>query len=255
MSQKKDKSKQYFLITGASSGLGYAVTMQLLKEGHHLFLVARRENILQELFKNHSKQIHYMAGDVCENEFIKQLNLQLPDSISGAFINAGGPPAKTILETTLQDWDLAYNQLIRWKIQLTQILIPKLLKNYYGRIVFSESTSINRPVKNLVLSNSLRMAIIGFVKTLVLEHERSGITFNILAPGYHDTSALERLYNKISLQDKITIDEAKAKLSSSIPAGNIGSVDDYASLASWLLGFKSSFVTGQIFTIDGGASI
>jgi 3-oxoacyl-[acyl-carrier protein] reductase len=160
-----------------------------------------------------------------------------------------------MLETTLQDWDLAYNQLIRWKIQLTQILIPKLLKNQYGRIVYTESTSINRPVKNLVLSNSLRMSIIGFVKTLVLEHGKSGITFNILAPGYHDTRALERLYKKLSVQDEITIDEAKLKLTSSIPVGEIGSVDDYASLASWLLSLKSSFVTGQVFTIDGGASI
>jgi 3-oxoacyl-[acyl-carrier protein] reductase len=255
MSEKKIASIQYFLIIGASSGLGHAVAMQLLKEGHHVFLVARRENILFELFQNHSKQVQYLAGDVCDEEFIKQLDLHLPDCLTGAFINAGGPPAKTMLETTLQDWDLAYNQLIRWKIQLTQILIPKLLKNQYGRIVYSESTSINRPVKNLVLSNSLRMSIIGFIKTLVLEHDKSGITFNILAPGYHDTSALERLYKKLSVQDEITLDEAKIKLTSSIPAGEIGSVDDYASLASWLLSKNSSFVTGQVFTIDGGASI
>jgi len=255
MTENTKLTNQLFLVTGASSGLGLAVALQLIQNGHKVFLVARRENILQEMSEKYPKQVHYYAGDVCAELFIKQLALKLPDNITGAFINAGGPPAKTTLETTLQDWDLAYNQLIRWKIQLTQILIPKFQANIYGRIVFSESTSITRPVKNLILSNSLRMAIIGLVKTLALEHEKSGITFNILAPGYHATKALDRLYEKLSLQDKTTIKDAKVKIASSVPVGNIGSVEDYASLAAWLLSEKSSFVTGQIFNIDGGASI
>ncbi len=252
---KPDSTIQKFLITGASSGLGLEVARYLLAQGHDVFLVARRESLLEEINLEFSNKATCLAGDLTDEKFLHQLVKKLPADLNGVFINAGGPPAKLFTETTLNDWDEAYKILIRWKVFLIQNLLPIFKKNDYGRIILSESTSINRPLKNLVLSNSLRMAIIGLVKTLVMENQKSGITFNILAPGYHETKALERLYEKLSIQEGISIYQAKDILTSAIPTGKTGSVEDFASLASWLLSSKSSFVTGQIFTIDGGVSI
>lgn len=255
MPHKPDSTSQKFLITGASSGLGLEVANQLIAQGHEVILVARRKSLLEETVLKFTNKATYLAGDLTDEKFINQLIMKLPLDLSGVYINAGGPPAKLFSETTLTDWDEAYKILIRWKVLLIQNLLPIFKKNNYGRIILSESTSINRPVKNLVLSNSLRMTIIGLVKTLVMENQKSGITFNILAPGYHETKALERLYEKLSIQEGISIKQAKDKLASSIPTGETGSVEDFASLVSWLLCSKSSFVTGQIFTIDGGVSI
>lgn len=248
-------NREIFLITGASSGLGLAVANALIHNGHEVILVARNESKLKEICAKQPQQASYICGDLSQESFVRYMVSKLPENLSGAFINAGGPPAKTTAETTLEDWDNAYNLLIRWKVQLTRELIPLFQKQGYGRIVYSESTSVTRPVENLALSNSLRMAIVGLTRTLVNEYKNSGITFNVLAPGYHETKALERLYDKLSQQQSITVDKARELIAQKIPTGSTGDVLHYASLACWLLGSQSDFITGQVINVDGGVSI
>jgi 3-oxoacyl-[acyl-carrier protein] reductase len=173
--------------------------------------------------------------------------------LHGDFVNAGGPPAMTIGETGISDWDSGYRLLIRWKIDLILRLLPRFTAKGYGRILFSESSSIKQPVENLVLSNSLRMTIAGFSKSLAQEYAPSGITSNLIAPGYHNTKAVERLYVKKSEKEGISIEEAKKKVEERIPMGKAGDPGDFASLACWLLSPLSQFVTGQVYALEGGA--
>lgn len=250
-----DQKQKTYLITGASSGLGNSVAKKLLQSKQNVILSARSEEPLKKLKKEFYGQVHFLTGDVTKEDFINKLVEATPNNVAGLFVNAGGPPAATIRETTLSDWDNAYNLLVRWKVQLIQGILPKLIQHQFGRVLFSESTSITKPVQNLVLSNSLRMAIVGFCKTLALENQNSGITFNVLAPGYHETKAVERLYKKLSEQNKISIEEAKKLIAQDIPTGTTGSPDDYASLAQWFLTGESNFITGQVINIDGGTSI
>lgn len=249
------KNNNIFLITGASSGLGWAVSKKLLENGNKVILTARSERSFKELLNKYPKQVTYHLGDVNDEDFIKYLIESQPFNLTGVFINAGGPPAATFEESSLEDWDLAYKLLIRWKIQLVKGILPILQKNQKGRVLFSESNSITRPIKNLVLSNSMRMPIIGLIKSLVLEYPKSGITFNILAPGSHETKALDRLYEKLCKQQDISIEEAKEIISTGIPIGKTGSPDDYASFAHWILTGPSDFLTGQVLNIDGGTSV
>lgn len=248
------QSKTY-LITGASTGLGWAVAKKLLENDYNVLLTARTSKSFTELAQKFSGQVRYYIGDVMDEKFINHLIESVPSDLAGVFINAGGPPAATLEETSLSDWDDAYRLLIRWKVQLVKGILPIFQNNQAGRVLFSESSSITRPIKNLGLSNSLRMAIIGLAKTLVLENLKSGITFNILAPGYHETKALERLYNKLSEQKNISFEDAKRLIPTAIPTGKTGSPDDYASLANWILTGPSDFLTGQVLNIDGGTSI
>jgi 3-oxoacyl-[acyl-carrier protein] reductase len=248
------QSKTY-LITGASSGLGHAVAQRILLNNEKVFLVARTADELEALKEAYPNLVRYRTGDLTDPAFIDELVADLPPLLAGAFINAGGPPAGRLEELSLEDWDAAYHLLIRWKVQLTQKLLPLLKHNQYGRLLYSESTSITRPVENLGLSNSLRMAMIGYVKTLVQENTNTGITFNILAPGYHETKALDRLFNKLSEQREIGREAARQVIMAKIPTGYMGQPQDFAALAAWILSEEAGFLNGQVLNLDGGTSV
>jgi 3-oxoacyl-[acyl-carrier protein] reductase len=136
---------------------------------------------------------------------------------------------------------------------LTQRFVPSLVKNNYGRLLFIESATVKQPLENLVLSNSLRAAVVGMVKTLSQEIAGTGVTLNILGPGSHNTPAIDRIYRKKSEQTGIPFEEVKATAIRQIPVGFLGEAADFASLAIWLLSPHSRFITGQTISVDGGA--
>ncbi len=242
-----------FLVCGATSGFGRSVAENLMNEGAKVIAVARDKDKLNELADQYSDSVSIFSADLTSEERIEALfeKNDLSD-LDGALINAGGPPAGNFLETEISDWDNAYQSVVRWKIIMTKKLVPLFRKNKYGRLLYIESASVKQPIENLVLSNSLRMAVVGMVKSLALDLASEGITLNIMAPGYHETQAVERLVNKKSENEKISYEEAKSKISSVIPLGFMGSPDDFGSLATWLLSEKSRYITGQTINIDGG---
>jgi len=244
---------QLFIVSGASSGLGNAVATALLANGAMVITVARSEDKLQELKNRYPEKTEMVCGNITEDKTIDAIVNQLGErELSGVFVNAGGPPAMSFVETRMENWDEAYRLILRWKVQLVKRLIPLFKKYNYGRILFSESSTIKQPIENLVLSNSLRMAVAGAAKTLALEVAADGITVNLIGPGYHDTSAVDRLFKKKSELEGISFEEARESAIAGIPAGKIGDPDDFASLAAWLLSPLSGFVTGQVYSLDGG---
>lgn len=246
----KDK---LFVVTGATSGFGKAIADGLVNEGANVIINARGEEKLIAAKAAHSDQIDFIAGDITSDATISALINMIGDKkLDGILINAGGPPAKSFVATELGDWDDAYKNILRWKVKLTQALLPKLMEQSYGRIVYIESASVKQPIENLVLSNSLRLAVVGFVKTMSREIGSSGVTCNIIAPGYHATPAMERLFAKKSELDGITADQAKDIYINQTKVGSLGDAQDLASLAVWLLSPGSGYVTGQTIAVDGG---
>jgi len=244
---------QLFVVCGATSGFGNAVLKNLVADGAKVIAIARGQEKLDELKKSNSELIETFCGDITQSETIQLLAEKIGDrKLSGAFVNAGGPPAMKTLETTLDDWDNAYHQLLRWKIELTQALVPLLMKEKYGRMVFLESSSVKQPIDNLVLSTSLRLSVVGFVKTLSQEIAESGVTLNIVGPGYHETPAINRLLKKKAEQENSTAQEAKDKIASGIRMKRMGNPEDLGQLAAWLLSPSSGYITGQTISVDGG---
>ena len=246
--------QQLFLVTGASSGFGKAIAETLLAEGAHIIAVARREEKLLALKAIDPQKVEILVTDMTEPDSIQSLLTLLGDRVlSGAVINAGGPPAKTVLETTLEDWDNSYHSLLRWKLALTQSIVPRMMEKKYGRLLFIESASVKQPIENLVLSNSLRSAVVGMVKTLAQEIANTGVTLNIIGPGSHNTPAIDRVYHKKAEQTGKPFEQVKAEAIKQIPVGFLGEAADFASLAVWLLSPYSRYITGQTITVDGGS--
>ena len=243
-----------FIIGGATSGFGKAIAEALLQEGAHIIAVARGEEKLKTLQASAPAQVEILAGNMADAGTIDQLkNIVGKRQLHGMVVNAGGPPAKTVLETTLEDWDNAYNTILRWKVVLTQTFVPGMMEQRYGRILYIESSSVKQPLENLVLSNSLRVAVVGMVKTLSQEIAKSGVTLNILGPGSHNTPAIDRIYHKKSEQTGLPFEEVKEKAIAQIPVGALGEAPDFASLALWLLSPMSRYITGETITVDGGS--
>lgn len=245
--------QKLFVVTGATSGFGKAIAESLIKEGAHVIINARGRENLEEFGEQYKNQTTILCGDITTDATISQLTRMLSGKIlDGALINAGGPPAKSFISSELADWDHAYQHILRWKVKITKELLGLFQKQNYGRLLFIESASVLQPIDNLVLSNSLRMAVVGFVKTLSQEVADNNITANILAPGYHATPAMERLFIHKSQLLGISPEAAKMEFLTDVKSGELGDPKDLASLAVWLLSPLSKYVTGQTISIDGG---
>ncbi|NCC74017.1 MAG: SDR family oxidoreductase [Sphingobacteriia bacterium] len=245
-----------FLVCGATAGFGGAIAHALLNEGAKVIAVARNRQKLEELRLLFPDRVETISGDLSRHETPDSIvNLLSNRALDGMLVNAGGPPAKSFIETEMQDWDAAYASVLRWKIALVKALLPKFRKQRYGRMVFVESISVKQPVENLVLSNSMRLAVVGFVKTLSQEIAAEGITCNILAPGYHDTNAVKRVIQKKSDVSGLDYTTVQKQLQNTIPAGRLGDPAEFASLALWLLSPLSGYITGQTISVDGGVML
>jgi len=243
-----------FLVGGVTSGFGKAIAERLMAEGAKVIGVARRPEKVAEMAAHNREQFMGISGDITDPRILEKLDEVVNVcSLSGIVLNAGGPPATSAQETTLDQWDAAYEQVLKWKVRMVQHFLPNLLKVNYGRLLFIESYSVKQPVPNLVLSNSLRMAVVGYVKTLSQEIADSGVTMNILAPGFHSTPAAERVVKKHSETQGKSIEEAEQAILHQIPMGKMGNTADFASLAAWLLSPHSGYLTGQTVSVDGGA--
>lgn len=244
---------RYFLVTGAGSGFGRAIAEALINEGAFVFANSRTEEKLVELKKMAPKQVEYLVADITiPLEQDRVLNMIGNNKLSGAVINAGGPPAKSAMESRLNDWDTAYKSLVRWKVRITKKLVQRFISWGGGNLVFIESISVKQPVENLVLSNAFRMAMVGYVKTFSQEVGDKGVHMNILAPGYHDTNAMKRIISKKALSLGVSEAEARKHIEAETLNGKMGDAKDFASLALWLLSPNASYVTGQTISVDGG---
>ncbi|MDZ7740705.1 MAG: SDR family oxidoreductase [Bacteroidota bacterium] len=244
-----------FIVCGASSGFGRAVAEELLAEGAKVIIIARSEQDTSQFEKKYPGAVSAVSGDLKESETLDLVEKAMEGNfLEGIFVNAGGPPPKSIEETEMQDWDQAYHLILRWKVDLVKRLLPKFKSQQYGRILFLESVSVKQPVENLVLSTSLRLAVVGFAKTLSQEVAKYGITANVMGPAYHDTQAMQRLYKKRAEKEDISVAEAKMSFEREIPVGKMGEASELASLAVWLLSPLSRYITGQTFSLDGGTN-
>lgn len=244
---------QLFIVGGATSGLGLGVAEAILAEGAKLIAIARTQEKLDALALAYPGQVETLALDITGKGAVQQLKDKLGDRrLDGIVVNAGGPPAMPAKDTSLQDWDNAYHGVLRWKIDLILTFLPQLIERSYGRVLFIESMSVKQPVENLVLSNSMRLAVVGFVKTLSSEIASHGITINILAPGFHDTPRIGALRKKNADLKGVSEAEVQKEFVSQIKVGFMGDPADFGALGAWLLSPQSRYLTGQTISVDGG---
>jgi 3-oxoacyl-[acyl-carrier protein] reductase len=159
-------------------------------------------------------------------------------------LNAGGPPLGGALDHELDEWELAYRSLVLAPRVLAGAVVPGMRERGWGRIVNVGSSSTREPIPGLNLSNSHRMAAVGFLKTLSREVAADGITVNTVATGRFGT---ERLASNTG-----SLEAAEEAAKREVPAARLGKPEEYGDLVAFLCSERAAYLTGTVIPLDGG---
>jgi 3-oxoacyl-[acyl-carrier protein] reductase len=168
------------------------------------------------------------------------------------FNNTGGPPPTTAQGVALSTWQAQFNAMVASIISLTDRVLPGMKSRGWGRIITSTSSGVLAPLPNLALSNSLRMALVGWSKTLAGEVARDGITVNIAIPGRIDTRRVRALDQSRAAREQRSVEAVAAQSAAAIPLGRYGKPQEFAAAVCFLASTHASYITGSMLRIDGG---
>jgi 3-oxoacyl-[acyl-carrier protein] reductase len=247
------------IVTASSKGLGRATALQLAREGARVVLCARGADALyatRDEILAFGGEALALPADVAAPETPQKLvdaALERYGQLDILVGNAGGPPPGGFLAFEESDWDAAIQLTLMSFVRLCYAAIPPLKVSGCGSILACTSITVKQPIPNLVLSNSLRLAVTGLVKTLADELGPSGIRVNAICPGSTRTDRIEQLLADRAERAGTTIDEQAAQMASEIPLGRIGQPDEFGRVAAFLSSPAASFVNGVSLLVDGGA--
>ena len=247
------------LITGASQGMGRATAEAFAAEGARLAMCARNQKTLEaaqaEISSRHKTEVMVEALDVTDADKLRRFVAAAAEHFGGidvAVANAGGPPAKNFLSLTPEDWRKAVDMNFLSVVTLAREVIPHMQRNRWGRFITITSTSVRQPIPDLLLSNSVRPAVVGLIKSLAIEFGKDGLTFNNIAPGYTATERLSELSKVRALAAGTSEEQIRERWAQEIPLRRLGEPQEIADAIIWLASDRAAYVTGQTLVVDGG---
>lgn len=248
------------LITASSSGLGKASALALAREGVNVVINGRNEDrveqAVQEIRQEARGKVTGYPGDLTEQTDIEQLVEFTLDTFGGLdhlVTSAGGPPSGPFLETTDEDWYDTYDLLVMSVVRLARICEKPLRSDGGGTIVHITSRSVKEALNNLVLSNSVRMAVIGLEKTLSNEFAPE-VRVNSVLPGSHETSRVRYLIEEAVKRGEFEdYEEGLAARGAKTPLGRIGDPMELGNTVAFLSSPKSGYINGTAIPVDGGS--
>lgn len=245
------------VITGSSKGLGFATASVLSAEGAKVVINGRDEKQLQKSYDclpNKNNGI-IARGDVTKNEDCHSIINQAIQSFGGLDIlitNCGGPKPGSFEELTESDWDEAIRKSLLSHVYLIKHAIPYLKKSACPSILTITSFTAKQPLPNMVLSNSIRAAVIGLTKTLSIELGIYKIRVNSILPGWTHTDRVDNLLIHRSQANHSLLDEEMERITNQIPLKRMGRPEEFAQVAAFLVSPAASFINGVMLNVDGG---
>lgn len=232
------------LVTGASKGLGLGVATALAQEGARVALSSRsRERVDVAASRIGACGFVHDASDAeGVDGLVRQVESEL-GPIDILVANSGGPPASPdALSFSLEQWREAYEMLVLGQLALIQAVLPGMRSRRWGRVLSLSSSVVREPKPLLVLSSGHRAGLAAALKTIATQVAGDGVTINTLMPGVIDTDRSREV-------GAATPDAART-----IPAGRVGTVEEFAAAAAFLCSEPASYITGTTLLVDGGAS-
>ncbi|CAG0954205.1 3-oxoacyl-[acyl-carrier protein] reductase [Anaerolineae bacterium] len=249
------------LVAGASKGLGKAVALGLAREGAHVAIIsrdhARIEAAAQDIRNATGAQVLAITADVTRAEDIQRAvdeTVKTFGTIHILVTNAGGPPPAAFMTLTDDQWQSAVNLTLMSAVRMSHAVVPLMQKQKWGRIIHLSSYSVKHPIENLMLSNSIRSAVVGLGKTQAMELARDGILVNNVLPGWTVTERVEQIMADRAERAKTDARVQYAAIEKEIPMGRMGKPEEFANVVVFLASECASYVNGVALPIDGGAT-
>jgi 3-oxoacyl-[acyl-carrier protein] reductase len=246
------------LVTGASRGLGRAAAEALAAEGASLAICSHSDAIdaaAADIRRRFGRPVEAVRADVGNKDDVERFVTAAIAAFGRAdilILNAGGPRPGPFLDLTVDDWEAAVRLSLMSAVYLCYAVVPHMIRQGSGSIVASQSYSVKQPIENLTLSNSVRMAVVGLMKSLADELGPKGIRVNSVHPGWTATERVTRLFEDRARRAGTTPEAEAEKIIQTIPLGRLGTVEEYGRAVAWLASPAASFVHGHALFLDGG---
>lgn len=247
------------LVAASSQGLGLATAEAFAAERCRVAMCARNQQALaanaERIRKQHKVEVFTDAFDVTDASAVQRFVAAVAGKFGTVDIcvtNAGGPPAKGFLAASLEDWQKAINANFLSTVYFAREVIPHMQRQHWGRIITITSITTKQPVTDLVLSNAVRTAVVGLVKSLANEFGKDGILVNNVGPGFTATDRLKELAKARSASSGKPEQEFLDAWAADAPLKRLGDPKEFADTVVWLASERASYITGQTVLVDGG---
>jgi 3-oxoacyl-[acyl-carrier protein] reductase len=248
------------IVAASSQGLGRAAAERFAAEGARLAICSRDEkkirSVADDLHTRFKTDVVAEALDVADPASVERFCRGVAERfgrIDVCVTNAGGPPSKDFLSITMDDWRRAVDMNFLSVVAFAREVIPQMQRNRWGRFITITSVAVKQPVPELIMSNAVRSAVVGLIKSLANQYGRDGILFHNVGPGYTDTERVKQLAAVKAKAGGVSEDEVKRQWASGSAVGRIGRPEEIADVIVWLASERASYLTGQTVLVDGGS--
>ena len=235
------------LVMGASKGIGRGIAESLVREGARVAIASRSREQLDAVVEELGPDVAAFVADTGDLDRMRELPAEVEAALGPIDVlvtNTGGPPPGRALENSLEDWEEAYRSLVLGVRVLAEGVLPGMRERGWGRIVNVGSSSTVEPIPNLAISNAVRQAAVGFLKTLSREVAVDGVTVNTVVTGKFATDRLA--------ENEGSMENAERTARETIPAKRLGLPGEFGDLVAFLASERAAYINGVAIPIDGG---
>ena len=248
----KGSSQPLAVITGGANGIGLATAHQLAKDGYDLFLIDKDLSNLEIARKSlgiHNRKVEILNIDLSDGEkVLSELGKKFSEFEVDALVNnAGIGFARTVEQTTLEEWDLTFDVNIKATFLMCKLIVPQMVARKKGEIVNVASAGALVGLKNRVAYCASKAAVVGLTRCIAADHALDGIRINAIAPGTVDSTWIGRI-----LSDAPDPVATRKLMEARQLDGKMGTPEEVAHGIAFLLSPEARFVNGTVFSMDAG---